>query len=77
MGALFAEGGVVAVAGVEPGVVGEVAEDAFGDVVEQRVEVLGGGRAADAAREQRIPTAVKIRQLAYSDPATSSGCAFC
>jgi hypothetical protein len=34
VGALCAEGGVVAVAGVEPGVVGEVAEDAVGDVVE-------------------------------------------
>jgi hypothetical protein len=34
VGALVAEGGVVAVAGVEPGVVREVVEDSFGDVVE-------------------------------------------
>ncbi|MBG6095950.1 hypothetical protein HD557_001932 [Nocardioides luteus] len=41
MGALGAEGGVVAVARVEPGVVGEGGEDALLDVVEQLGETYG------------------------------------
>jgi hypothetical protein len=58
LGALLADGGVVAVAWVEPGVVGELGEDAFGDVVQQGLELLRVRGPADAAGELGITSAV-------------------
>jgi hypothetical protein len=60
VGALLTDGGVVAVAGVEPGVVGELGEDAFGDVVLERGEVLGRRGPADAAGEASITLVVNM-----------------
>src|SRR4051794_3433691 len=55
VGALVAEDRVVAVAGVEPGLVGEAVEDLGADVVEQRGEgVLVAEGVADATREQAV-----------------------
>jgi DNA-binding transcriptional ArsR family regulator/uncharacterized protein YndB with AHSA1/START domain len=50
-----AERGVLAVPGVDPGGVGHRVEQPVDHVGEQRGEVLGGGRLAHAAREQRVP----------------------
>jgi hypothetical protein len=61
LGAFRAEGGVVAVAGVEPGVVRELVEDPRLHVVEQRREVLRRGGLADAAGEQRVTLTVNNR----------------
>jgi hypothetical protein len=52
--ALGAERGVVAVAGVEPGVVGELVEDPRPHVVDQGRERLRGGGLADAAGEEGV-----------------------
>jgi hypothetical protein len=54
VGALRAEGGVVAVARVEPGVVRELVEDAGRHVVDQRGEVGRRPRLADTARKERV-----------------------
>jgi hypothetical protein len=59
VGFLLAVGRVVAVAWVEPGVVGEDVEQAGMDVVEDRREVLRRPGLAFAAREQGITSAVK------------------
>jgi hypothetical protein len=55
---LLAQSRVVAVAGVEPGVVGEGVEQAGGHVVDQGREVFWGGGLADASGEQSIASAV-------------------
>jgi hypothetical protein len=60
---LFAQGRVVAVAGIEPGVVRQVVEDPRRHVVDQRREVLGRSRASHTTWEQRIASTVKKRRL--------------
>jgi hypothetical protein len=72
VGFLLAQGRVVAVAWVEPGVVGEDVEEPGGDVIDQRREVLRGGGAPHAAGEQSITSAVK-KTVAWSH-AGEGGC---
>lgn len=59
--AFRADRGVIPVARVEPGVVGEVVENPGRHVLDQRVEVLRRPRLAHAAREQRVALTVKMR----------------
>jgi hypothetical protein len=55
--AVDAERVVVAVARVDPGLVGQLAEDPLLDVVDERGEVLRGAGLADSAGEQWWHTA--------------------
>ena len=60
VGALGAQGGVVAVTGVDPGLVGEGVEELGGDVGEERGEGRGVVEGvADAAGEEAGVSAVK------------------
>jgi hypothetical protein len=61
--AFGAEDRVVAVARVEPGVVGEVVEDPVLDVGDEGAEVLRRRGPADPAREERITLAVNTFYL--------------
>jgi hypothetical protein len=54
VGAFGADGGVVAVAGVEVGVVGEDVEESELDVVDQGLEVLWAVGLAHSAREHAV-----------------------